>query len=79
MQGSVVKGANATAPYAKTAGKLVVENHLEIAVGVAAVGGSSGNCACYGSRRCSGRCNGDSGRRGCGSRSGHLQSKGGRR
>jgi len=31
-----VKGANATAPYAKTAGKLVVENHLEIAVGVAA-------------------------------------------
>ena len=30
------KGAKATAPYAKTAGKLVVENHLEIAVGVAA-------------------------------------------
>jgi hypothetical protein len=31
-----VKGANATAPFAKTAGKLVVENHREIAVGVAA-------------------------------------------
>jgi len=30
------KGAKATAPYAKTAGKLVVENHLAVGVAAAA-------------------------------------------